>query len=164
MPLAGAIAWFMIGIAGATLSPFAAVWVLFIGTGSIVYLGLFVSKLTGEDFLDKSQPKNVFDGLFLYTVAMALMVFSIAIPFFLVDYTSLPLTVGILTGLMWVPLSWVIQHWAGLFHGITRTVLVLVAWYAFPQQRFVIIPFTIVAIYLVTIIILEQRWRRLRQH
>src|SRR5439155_14648397 len=64
-----------------------------------------LSRFTGENFLDKNKPKNVFDSLFFHCIAMALLVYAIAIPFFRVDYTSLPLTVGILAGLMWVPLS-----------------------------------------------------------
>jgi len=65
------------------------------GTGFIAYLGLMLSRFTGENFLDKSKPKNVFDSLFFHCVAMVLLVYAIAIPFFLGDYTSLPLTVGI---------------------------------------------------------------------
>lgn len=113
MPLAGLIAWTIIGIAGALLPPFPAVLVLFGGAGSIVYLGMFLSRFTGEHFLDRSKPKNSFDQLFFYTIAMSLLVFAIAIPFFQADYTSLPLSVGILTGLMWVPFSWIIEHWVG---------------------------------------------------
>ena len=134
---------------------------LFVATGSIAYLGMFLSRFTGENFLDKSRPKNTFDTLFFSTVLMALLVYAIAIPFFMKDYTSLPLSVGILTGLMWVPLSWVIQHWVGLFHGITRTVLITAAWYVFPDRRFVVIPAIIVVVYGITVVILEQRWRRL---
>jgi len=92
---------------------------------------------------------------------MCLLVYAIAIPFFLKDYTSLPLTVGILSGLMWVPLSWIVQHWIGLFHGITRTLLVVAAWYLFPHARFVAIPAVIVGIYLITIFVLERRWREI---
>lgn len=35
------------------------------------------------------------------------------------------------------------------------------AWFLFPQARFVVIPFVIVAIYAVTILVLERRWRRI---
>ena len=91
---------------------------------------------------------------------MSLLVYALAIPFYLVDHTSLPLTVGVLTGLMWLPFSWIIQHWVGVFHSVVRTVLILALWYAFPQQRFVVIPFAIVAVYAFTIAIFEQRWRR----
>ena len=82
-PIAGSIAWLIVGIGGIFLSDTAKVWVLFIATGSIVYLGMFVSKLTGENFLDKNKPKNTFDRLFLSTVAQAVFIYSIAIPFFL---------------------------------------------------------------------------------
>jgi hypothetical protein len=151
------IVWTLIGIAGAFLPPILAVWSLFIGTGFIAYLGMMLSRFTGENFLDKNNPKNVFDNLFFHCVAMALLVYAIAIPFFRVDYTSLPLTVGILAGLMWVPLSWIIQHWVGIFHTVARTVLVTAAWYLAPHHRFVVIPAVIVGG--VTIVILEQRWR-----
>ena len=156
-PLSGLIVWTIIGFIGFFLSDFIAVWSIFIGTGSIVYLGLFLSKYTGENFLDKTKPKNEFDVLFLFTVGQAILVYSIAIPFFLVDYTSLPMTVGILTGLMWLPFSWIIKHWIGIFHTLTRTILVLILWYLLPEYRFITIPFGIVLIYIITLIILKSR-------
>ncbi|MDK7375591.1 MULTISPECIES: hypothetical protein [Weeksella] len=156
-PIAGLIAWLMVAISGIFFPDNITVWVLFIATGSIVYLSMGVSKLTGEDYLDKRKPKNTFDNLFFLTVAQAILVYSIAIPFFIVDYTSLPLTVGILTGLMWVPLTWIIDHWVGLFHSIVRTILVLILWYLFPSDRFVVIPIAIIIVYIVSIIILKNR-------
>lgn len=159
MPLAGLIVWTLIGIAGAFLPPILAVWALFIGAGFIAYLGMMLSRFTGENFLDKNKPKNLFDSLFLHCVAMALLVYAIAIPFYRRDYTSLPLTVGILAGLMWIPFSWIIQHWVGIFHTVARTILVTAAWYLAPRNRFVVIPAVIVGVYVVTIVIMEQRWR-----
>ena len=156
-PLSGLIVWTIIGFSGLFFSDFIAVWTIFIGTGSIVYLGLFLSKFTGENFLDKTKPKNEFDTLFLYGVAQAIMVYAIAIPFFLVDYTSLPMTVGIFTGLMWLPFSWIIKHWVGIFHTLLRTAVVLLLWYILPELRFVAIPFAIVLIYILTFIIFYFR-------
>ncbi|GET32556.1 hypothetical protein PbJCM13498_14190 [Prolixibacter bellariivorans] len=156
-PIAGIIAWLITGIAGMTLSPILTVWTLFIATGSIAYLGIVISKFTGEDFLDKTKPKNEFDTLFFLTVGQAVLVYSIAIPFFLIDYTSLPMTVGILTGLMWIPFSWMIKHWVGIFHSVVRTALVLALWYILPEYRFVAIPFVIILVYIVTIFILMNR-------
>jgi hypothetical protein len=86
-------------------------------------------------------------------------VFAVAIPFFMIEPTSLPLSVGILAGLMWLPLSWIIQHWVGMFHAYARTALVTIAWYLFPDQRFVVIPLIIVIIYLITIYVLARRQR-----
>ncbi|MGB5320468.1 DUF7010 family protein [Eudoraea sp.] len=156
-PLAGLIIWTLIGLIGIFFSDFVSVWSIFIGTGSIVYLGLFLSKFTDENFLDKSKPKNEFDTLFLFTAGQAILVYSIAIPFFLVDYSSLPMSVGILTGLMWLPFSWIIKHWVGIFHTLIRIIAVLTLWYLLPEYRFIAIPFAIVLIYIITLIILKNR-------
>lgn len=163
MPLAGTIAWAVVAVAGLVLDTFGAAMALFAATGSIVYLGIFLSKLTGENFIDKARPKNAFDALFMHTVAMSLGVYAIAMPFSMVDATSLPLTVGILTGLMWVPLSWVIRHPVGLWHAGVRTAGVLAAWLAFPEHRFVAVPLVIVAVYAVTLVVLERRWQALQR-
>lgn len=156
-PISGLIAWLLVALSGIFFSDWVTVWVLFIGTGSIVYLALFISKFTGEHYLDKNKTKNVFDGLFFFTVAQAVLAYAIAIPFFLIDYTSLPLSVGILTGTMWLPFSWIIQHWIGIVHAIVRTVSIVLLWYVFPDLRFVAIPLAIVAIYVVTLVILNNR-------
>jgi len=162
-PIAGMVAWLVIGIGSLFLAPFALSMLLFVATGSIVYLALFVSKLTGEDFLDKSRPRNTFDTLFYHTIGSSVLVYAIAIPFFLIDYTSLPLSVGILTGLMWLPISWIIQHWIGWVHAVLRTVGVLAAWYGFPENRFLAVSLVIVVLYGFAITVLETRWRSIRQ-
>ena len=159
MPIAGTIVWTIVGIAGAVLPVELASWVLFIATGSTFGVGLVVARLIDEDLLGKNKASNWFDTLFFHTIMMAWLVFAIAIPFFMIEPTSLPLTVGILAGLMWIPFSWMIGHWIGLFHGIARTILVLAAWYVFPAQRFVVIPAVIVAVYIVTIVVLARRLR-----
>jgi hypothetical protein len=159
MPLAGTIVWLIIGILGTQLPDNKMVWPTFIGTGCIAYLGMFISKFTGENFIDKSRPKNTFDSLFMMTVLMAWLVFAIAMPFAMVDYTSVPLSLGILAGLMWLPFSWMIQHWVGMFHTIARTITVVALWFLLPESRFVAIPFAIVFIYLITIYVLLNRKR-----
>jgi hypothetical protein len=157
MPIAGALAWTIIGITSPFVSVNLAAWILFICTGMIFALGLLIARFLGEDLISKTQ--NEFDRLFFVTVQMSWLVFAIAIPFFLVEPTSLPLSVGILAGLMWLPFSWIIRHWVGTFHAFARTLLVTVAWFAFPEQRFVIIPAVIVVIYLITIYVLAGRPR-----
>jgi len=138
--------------------------VLFAATGMIVYLGMFISRFTGENFLGKDKLKNTFDTLFFYSIGMAVLVYAIAIPFFLNNYSSLPLSVGVLTGLMWLPMSWIIQHWIGLVHGAARTIGVVVVWYLFPQNRFLAVSIVIVALYLAAIAILEYRWREIHKN
>ncbi len=161
MPLAGLLAWACVGVGGIFLeSPMAKTWLLFIATGSIVYIAMLLSKVTGDPFFHKE--KNPFDALFFHCIIMALVVYSIAIPFFMQDYRSLPMSIGILTGLMWLPFSWIVEHWVGSFHTLLRTLLITLAWFLFPDQSFVLIPAIIVGVYLVSIWGLEMRWRTLQ--
>lgn len=162
-PIAGTIAWASVGICSLFMDTYSVSIVLFFATGMIVYLGMFISRFTGENFLAKDRPKNAFDGLFFHSIGMALLVYAIAIPFYLIDYTSLPLTVGILTGLMWIPLSWIIRHWIGIAHGVVRTLAIVVVWYVFPGNRFFAVSVVIVALYIPTIAMLEYRWRLIQR-
>ena len=157
MPIAGTIAWTIIGVTGGFVSVGLASWILFICTGSIFGLGLIVARLLGEDLLGKTRDHNEFDRLFFASVQMAWLVFAIAIPFFMIEPTSLPLSVGILAGLMWLPFSWIVQHWVGMFHAFARSALVTIARLVFPDNRFVVIPAVIVVIYLITIYVLVTR-------
>jgi hypothetical protein len=45
----------------------------------------------------------------------------------------------------------------GIFHAITRTLTVVALWYLLPEHRFIAIPFSIVLIYIVTLVILKNR-------
>jgi len=157
MPIAGTIGWTAAGILGALLPVKAAALAMFICVGMVFLLGVVIGRLIGEPIIDSNRKNSELDNLFLLTVLMANLVWAIAVPFFLIEPTSLPLTLGILSGLMWVPLSWMIQHWIGLFHGIARTVLIVAAWYLFPDHRFVAIPAVIVAIYAISIVVLATR-------
>ncbi len=159
MPIAGTIVWTIIGIVGALMSDYYAVWSIWIGCGSIFYLGAGIAHFMGEGFFQKRQYKNVFDSLFMSAVSMALLIFAIAMPFAAIDHTSVPLTVGILAGIMWIPFSWIVQHWVGWFHAIARTFSVLGLWYLLPDYRFVAIPAAIVFIYLISLVVLARRYR-----
>lgn len=164
MPLAGTIVWALLGISAPFVSELTITWMLYIGTGAIFYLGAGLSYLTGERFFAKSVAKNSFDRLFFVGMIMSLMVFAIALPVAAIDHTTVPLSIGILAGLMWMPLSWAIEHWVGYFHTIARTFGIVVAWYLFPEARVEAISAVIVAVYIVSLITLERRFQTLKSH
>lgn len=161
MPLSGLLVWLTLAFTGWLLPPYQATLAIFIGTGSIVYLGMLLSRFTGETMRFSQQPKNVFDRLFLHGVVMSLLVYAIAIPYFLADYRSLAFTVGVLSGLMWLPLGWIIQHWIGILHAVARTLLCTACWVLYPEQSLILIPISIVLIYVLSIVVLELRWHKL---
>lgn len=163
MPLAGVLIWSFLLITGALLPMNLALLALYIGTGCIAYVGMAVSKFTGEDFLDKTRPKNTFQNLFFYAMAQAILVYSIAIPFAIVEPRAAPMGVGILAGLMWIPFSWIIQHPIGWLHTLIRTILITIAWFLLPNHQYTVVPLIVISCYLFTIPVLELRWRRLNR-
>lgn len=161
MPLAGTVAWALVGLAGALLAPRWHLLAVFVLTGCIAYLGMGLSKLTGEDFMAQRQ-KNRFDGLFMLTVGQALLAYAIAIPVAIVRPDTAVFTVGMLTGFMWLPCAWLMGHWIAAFHAVARTVLILLAWWLAPAQGMLWVPLIVLALYALTIATLERRWQARR--
>ncbi len=164
MPLAGTVVWALLGISAPFVSELTITWLLYIGTGAIFYLGAGLSYLTGERFFAKKAAKNSFDRLFFVGMIMSLMVFAIALPVAAIDHTTVPLSIGILAGLMWMPLSWAIEHWIGYFHTLTRTFGIVAACYLFPDARVEAISAVIVAVYIVSLITLERRFQSIKSN
>jgi hypothetical protein len=162
MPLAGTLVWALLGMSAPFVSELTITWMLYIGTGAIFYLGAGLSYLTGERFFAKKAAKNSFDRLFFVGMIMSLLVFAIALPVAAIDHTTVPLSIGILAGLMWMPLSWAIEHWIGYFHTLTRTFGIVAAWYLFPEARVEAISAVIVAVYIVSLVTLERRFQTIK--
>jgi hypothetical protein len=162
MPLAGTLAWAGVLLGGLLLEARWHLLLVFVLTGGIAYLGMGLSKLTGEDFLAKKN-KNRFDGLFMLCVGQALLAYAIAIPVALKDPSSAVFTVGMLTGFMWLPCAWVIGHKVCAFHAVARTLLILAAWLLAPTQGMLWVPLIVLAMYGITITVLERRWQGLRR-
>ncbi len=159
MPLAGMLVWAAIGLVAAFVDEFVMTWILFIGTGSIFYLGSGLSYLTGERFFAKERVNTDFDKLFYVGMAMSLMVFAIALPVAAIDSATVPLSLDILTGLMWMTWFWAAEHWVGYFHAIARTVGIVAVWYLFPDSRVEAISAVIVSVYMISLLVLEDRYR-----
>ncbi|MEX0613545.1 MAG: hypothetical protein WD738_16365 [Pirellulales bacterium] len=153
-PIAGTIAWTATGVFGAFLPVDNASIALFLCVGMIFPLSLVLSRMLREDVY---STKNELDALFMRGLIMVILVWAIAIPFWLVEASSLPLSVGVLAGLHWIVYGWIVRHWVGMFHSVTRTILVLACWFVFPHHRFVAIPAVIVVVYLITIWVLATR-------
>jgi magnesium-transporting ATPase (P-type) len=163
MPLSGLIVWTLLIFTGLFLPAYEAVMTIFIGSGSIVYLAMFVSRFTGERIrFEKASERNFFDSIFLATMVMSLLCFSIAIPFFQQDYRSIPFTLAVLSGLMWLPVSTLLGHWVGYVHTLLRVGLCTLAWYLAPEHSFVLQPMIVVLCYVVSIVGLERRWQSIK--
>jgi hypothetical protein len=143
-PIAGTLAWAVAGVFGTFLSHPGNSYALFLCNGAILPTALLIAKWRGEDVMSATSE---LDRLF----GRAMVMVNLVLP------ASLPLSIAVLSGLHWIVYGWVVQHWIGMFHAVARSVLVTVCWFAFPQQRFVVIPIVVVVIYGITIYFLATR-------
>lgn len=160
MPLSGAIIWALIGALSFVLTPYQQVMATFIGTGSIVYLAMAISPLTGEHIsFQKNTERNWFDSIFLAGVGMSFLVFAISIPLFLENYQALPFALAVQTGLMWLVFGVLAKAPVAYLHTVVRTVACVAAYLTMPEHSFWIQPLIVVLCYGFTIPVLELRYR-----
>jgi hypothetical protein len=160
MPLSGAIIWALIGVLSFVLTPYQQVMATFIGTGSIVYLAMAISRLTGEHIsFQKNSERNWFDSIFLAGVGMSFLVFAISIPLFLENYQALPFALAVQTGLMWLVFGVLAKAPVAYLHTVVRTVACVAAYLTMPQHSFWLQPLIVVLCYGFTIPVLELRYR-----
>lgn len=163
MPLSGAIIWALIGMSSFVLSPSQQVLATFIGTGSIVYLAMAISRLTGENIsFQQNTERNWFDSIFLAGVGMSFLVFAISIPLFMENYQALPFALAVQTGLMWLVFGVLAKAPVAYVHTVVRTVACVAAYLTMPQHSFWLQPLIVVICYGFTIPVLELRYRALQ--
>lgn len=161
MPLSGAIIWAIIGLLSFVLTPYQQVMATFIGTGSIIYLAMAISKLTGENIsFQKNSARNWFDSIFLAAVGMSFLVFAISIPMFMQNYQALPFALAVQTGLMWLVFGVLAKAPVAYVHTVVRTIACVAAYLTLPEESFWLQPLIVVLCYAFTIPMLELRYRQ----
>lgn len=148
-PLAGAIYWAALGVAGYYLP--AETWNLcaFIFSGMIFPLAVLLSKIFRCDFMkDKTATGDVLGPAF---TAM-LLFYAIAFAAFSEAPELVPLIVAVGMSQHWPVIGWSYGKPA-LYsaHAIVRAIGAFVIWTWIPDGRFTLIPFWVAAVYLVTV-------------
>ena len=154
MPIAGALYWLALAIVSTQVSERLGLLILLLGSGTIFPIALLIAKITKENVFSPNNPLAKLMGL---SVLMVNLLWALHIPLFLYAPEFLPLSVGIGLGLHWIVYSWIIQHPVGLIHAILRTVLVLLAWFTFPESRLFAIGISIVLVYCLSIWLMSTR-------
>lgn len=161
LPTAGAIVWLVVALSSVFATDVVTSLIMVTGTCTLVYFASAIAHFTGERFITLHSPTNPFEQLLVYCFTGSLCAYALIIPLYMQDISTLPLTVGVLASLIWLPYSWIIEHWVGVVHVATRMLLLPLAWYFFPEYRFTLIPMLIFALYVFTAMVLEHRWRYL---
>lgn len=131
LPIAGALVWTLIAVAGAVLPARWSTLVLLFGTGTIFPLALSIARLRGEQLLENTNPLARLMGACVFMVNL---LWAVHLPLAVRAPAFVPLSVGIGLGLHWVVYSWITRHPVGYTHATLRTVTVLAAWWMFPDR------------------------------
>lgn len=157
MPIAGAVMWLASGVCGLILPalpdgrPDIA---LAICCALITPLAFLFARFLDENLVGVG---NDLGRLMGRSMLLTNLFWAVAVPFWWIEPSSLPLTAGIILGLQWIVLGWIIQHWIGLVHAVLRTLLVVTVWCLLPEHRFVAVPAVIVGLYAFAIVVLANR-------
>ncbi|MGL5487946.1 MAG: DUF7010 family protein [Shewanella sp.] len=160
MPVSGMMVWTLLFILSFILPASQMVMATFVGTGSIVYLAMGVSRLTGENIsFKKSTDRNWFETVFLAAMGMSFLTFSISIPFFMENYLALPFALAVQTGLMWLVFGVLAAQKVAIVHAIVRAVACVAAFMLWPELSFQLQPLIVVVCYGFSIPLMERRWK-----
>ncbi|QSX74557.1 hypothetical protein HIV01_015460 [Lysobacter arenosi] len=154
MPIAGMIAWAVIGIAGLLFPLKMAVTILILGVSVIFPLALPIARMRNEQLTSRANPLARLMGA---SVLMVNLLWALHIPLYLKAPSFVPLSVGIGLGLHWIVYSWIIDHPLGYRHAIGRTVGLVAAWFAFPSNPVTACAAVVVAAYVVTLVEMARR-------
>jgi len=148
MPMAGTIIWGLVAFLSTQFDEKIALYILLFATGGIFPIALVIAKIRKENLVSSSNPLAKLMGL---CILMVNLLWAVHIPLLLNAPEFVPLSLGIGLGLHWVVYSWIVKHSLGLIHAVLRSILIVLAWYLFPNDRLLTISSVIVLTYLITI-------------
>lgn len=149
-PLAGAIYWAALGVAGYYLSVNDWNLAAFVFSGAIFPLAILLSKIFRSDFMkDRTATGDILGPAF---VSM-LLFYPIAFSAFWSAPELVPLIVAIGMSQHWPIIGWSYGK-PSLYaaHAIVRAIGAFIIWNWIPDGRFTLIPFWVAAVYLGTVV------------
>ena len=147
-PVAGAIYWIALGIAGSYLTVDRWILVAFIFSGMIFPLAWLLSTLLGVDFMkDRTATGDVLGPAF----AGMLIFYPIAFAAYGAAPQLVPLILAIGMSQHWPVIGWGYgKPFIYSAHAVVRALGAFAIWGLLPEGRFTLIPFWVAAIYLAT--------------
>lgn len=150
IPLAGAVYWFALAIAGLSLD--LAHWsqLAFFGSGAIFPLALLMAKIFKNNFM---KDKGIVDSVLLPTFISMLLFWPMLIAAIKTEPELVTLILAIGMSLHWPVIGWSYGR-SALFsaHAIFRALIVLFLWFYVPDARLTWLPLSVGIIYLITVL------------
>ena len=156
-PLAGAIYWLALGVAGYFLTLKQWNLAAFIFSGAIFPLAILLSKLFRSDFMkDRTATGDVLGPAF----TSMLLFYAIAFPAYFAAPELLPLIVAVGMSQHWPVIGW--SYGKPLLysaHAVIRALGAAAIWVMLPDGRTTLLPFWVAAVYLGTVVAIIAVWR-----
>jgi hypothetical protein len=159
IPLAGALWWGALGVAG-YVAPSPGHWILgaFVTSGMIFPLAMLLARVLRVDFMrDRTAVTDALPPAF----ASMLLFWPIAVAAWWTAPALVPLVLGIGMAIHWPVIGWTYDRTA-LFtaHAVVRAVACFAIWNWLPAHRFTLLPLAVAAIYLATVAAILASTRR----
>lgn len=157
-PVAGAVYWAALGVAGYFLRPNDWILAAFITSGMIFPLAWLLSTLLGVNFMkDQTATGDVLGPAF----TGMLIFYAIAFAAYGSAPQLVPLVLAVGMSQHWPVIGWSYGKPA-LYsaHAIVRAIGALAIWALVPDGRFTLIPFWVAAVYLATVAAILIDWKR----
>ncbi|HTU12838.1 MAG TPA: hypothetical protein VMG08_18250 [Allosphingosinicella sp.] len=157
-PLAGAVYWLALGVAGSFLTLRQWNLAAFIFSGAIFPLAILLSKIFRSDFMkDRTATGDVLAPAF---TAM-LLFYAVAFPALGYAPELVPLIVAVGMSQHWPVIGWSYGKPA-LYsaHAVIRALGAAAIWVWLPDGRLTLLPFWVAAVYLATVAAIIVAWRR----
>ena len=153
IPLAGATWWALLGAMGCLIhSRNLWIFLAFVTSGAIFPLALLFARLLRVDFM---HDKSVAMDVLFPTFASMLLFWPIAISAFWSYPQLVPLVLAIGMSIHWPVIGWTYGRTAiFVTHAVVRAIACFVLWNWWPSTRFTVLPFTVSAIYLLTVCVI----------
>lgn len=149
VPLAGAIYWAVLGLAGYRLNVHDWILAAFFASGAIFPLALLLAAILRNPFM---KDRTASGDVLLPAFAAMLLFWPIAFAAFGTAPQLVPLVLAIGMSQHWPVIGWSYGK-TGLYtaHAIVRALGSLAIWVMLPEGRFTLIPFFVCAVYLATV-------------
>lgn len=159
-PLAGAVYWLALGVAGSFLTLKQWNLAAFIFSGAIFPLAVLLSKLFRSDFMkDRTATGDILGPAF----TSMLLFYAIAFPALGYAPELVPLIVAVGMSQHWPVIGWSYGKPA-LYsaHAVIRALGAMAIWVWLPDGRTTLLPFWVALVYLGTVAAILMAWRRAR--
>ena len=150
IPIAGAVWWAALGMAGYLLhSHHLWIFLAFVTSGLMFPLAMLLARLLRNDFM---RDRTAVSDLLFPAFTSMMLFWPIVISAWWAYPPLVPLILGIGMSIHWPVIGWTYGRTAiYTAHAVVRAIACFVLWNWFPSTRFTVLPFAVSAIYLATV-------------